>query len=134
MQTIRTCFIIDDDPADRDILLDTLKDINPAIQAYTASDGEYALTMLHSWQPEKPDLIFIDLNMPRMGGKSLIQHIKKHAEFSSIPVAVYTTSSRQEERDELLKMGVDWFITKPNTLAELKITISLVLTEDVPLS
>jgi CheY-like chemotaxis protein len=90
--------------------------------------------MLHAWQPEKPDLIFVDLNMPRMGGKTLIQQIKKHEQFKTIPVAVYTTSSRKEERDELLKMGVDWFITKPNTLAELRVTISLVITEDVPLS
>ncbi len=71
-----------------------------------------------------PDFIFLDLNMPEMGGRDCLVELKQNKHTQSIPVIIYTTSSEQEDIIETKEMGALDFITKPSKVSELTELIS----------
>jgi CheY-like chemotaxis protein len=64
-------------------------------------------------------MIFLDLNMPMMNGKEFLQELKKTESFGQIPVIIYTTSSRPEDREQSLQLGASDFLVKPNNYRSL---------------
>jgi CheY-like chemotaxis protein len=119
--------IIDDDPDDIAFFCEALSEIDASIKCVTAYGGEQALEMLKASQAIAPDIIFMDLNMPRMNGKECLQCIKSDVSISDIPVVVYTTSKTQEDIDLTNKLGAVYFLTKPNKFDELKNAIEVIL-------
>lgn len=91
-----------------------------------ASDGQEALELLTS-KKTLPDIIFLDLNMPRMDGKQLLYELKHDAKFKNIPVFIYTTSSHSRDIEETIQSGAACFITKPSSIHELKEMLSIIL-------
>lgn len=120
MQPSKILLIVDDDPDDRNMLILQLKKIDHSIQFFTASDGEEALYTLQQEMIVIPDLIFLDINMPRMDGKEFLIEIKKTSDFKHIPVVIYSTSSNQRDIDDSFKLGAAFYIPKPNELSELR--------------
>jgi len=96
-----------------------LQGVNPWIDFVSAGDGYEALKLL-KMQTNKPDVIFLDLNMPRMGGKECLEALKKDMHLQDIPVIMYTTSSRSKDIEETMQKGAVCFITKPTNIKELK--------------
>ncbi len=80
------------------------------VRVFTASNGEEALEMART---ERPDLIFMDLHMPGMGGAACCEEIKADAELGSIPVVMVTSSGRDEDVELCRKAGCDDYVTKP---------------------
>ncbi len=83
-----------------------------------ALDGQEALNFLFHpltgiAKQNHPDLIVLDLKLPKVDGFQVIQQVKAHHLMRSIPLVVLTTSSRNEDRERTLALGVDLFITKP---------------------
>jgi CheY-like chemotaxis protein len=83
-------------------------------------DGEQALDFLHHRAEfagpaasPRPDLILLDLNMPKIDGRAVLQHIKCEPDLRSIPVVVLTTSSQEEDILRSYQLGVNSYITKP---------------------
>ncbi|MBC9934013.1 response regulator [Chitinophaga qingshengii] len=109
--------LIDDDIDDRMIFGDVLKELVPDIIYNEAINGEDALAQLESGLV--PDLIFLDLNMPRIDGKQFLAEIRQIAHLRHIPVIIYTTSSHESDKKETRALGASYFITKPNSLHEL---------------
>lgn len=109
--------LIDDDVDDRMIFGDVLKELVPDIIYNEAINGEDALAKLDN--DLIPDLIFLDLNMPRVDGKQLLAEMKKKEHLKHIPVIIYTTSSYEADKRETQELGAAYFITKPNSLHEL---------------
>lgn len=109
--------LIDDDIDDRMIFGDVLKELVPDIIYNEAINGEDALVRLESGLV--PDLIFLDLNMPRVDGKQFLAEIRQIAHLRHIPVIIYTTSSHESDKKETRALGASYFITKPNSLHEL---------------
>lgn len=125
-----TCFfLVDDDADDVTIFKEVLQDINPGIDFVSAGDGHEALTNL-KMQNNKPDVIFLDLNMPRMGGKECLVALKGDVQLQNIPVIMYTTSSQSKDIEETMQKGAVCFITKPTNLKELK-SILLCISQNV---
>ena len=121
-----TCFfLVDDDADDISIFKEVLQDINPGIDFMSAGDGHEALTAL-KMQHNNPDVIFLDLNMPRMGGKECLVALKKDARLKNIPVIMYTTSSQSKDIEETMLKGAVCFITKPTNLKELRSILSCI--------
>ncbi len=112
-------FLVDDDADDVSIFKEVLQGVNPLIDFVSAGDGYEALKLL-KMQTNKPDVIFLDLNMPRMGGKECLEALKKDMHLQDIPVIMYTTSSRSKDIEETMQKGAVCFITKPTNLKELK--------------
>jgi CheY-like chemotaxis protein len=116
-------FLVDDDIDDTSIFKEVLQDVNPSIDFVSAADGHEALTALKT-KNNLPDVIFLDLNMPRMSGKECLTAIKKDENLQHIPVIMYTTSSRSIDIEETMQKGAICFITKPTNLKELKTILS----------
>lgn len=123
--------IVDDDEDDIDFFFDAINGINPTYTCIAAGNGEIALHKLQNNSVEElPDFIFLDLNMPRMDGKTCLGELKKDHKLKDIPVIIYTTSDNQLDKDETLKLGAAHFLTKANTFnmlqANIKDTLMLV--------
>ncbi len=74
-----------------------------------------------------PDLIFLDINMPRMNGIQCLEEIKKHPEYKSISVAIYSTSGTEKDIEDTFVRGANVYIRKPGDFASLKKVLEEVL-------
>lgn len=121
-----TILMADDDPDDRLLTADALKEarlINDIrfvengveLLEYLRKQGKYAAPA----DAPRPGLILLDLNMPRMDGRSVLKEIKSDADLRSIPVVVLTTSKDDEDVYRSYDLGVNSYIVKPVTFEAL---------------
>lgn len=117
-----TILIADDDPEDRMLAEDALKESRLANDIRFVEDGEELLEYLHARgryaPPEhtpRPGIILLDLNMPRKDGREALKELKSDPELRRIPVVVLTTSKAEEDIYRTYDLGVNSFITKPVT-------------------
>ncbi len=116
----KTIFIVDDDPDDRQIILDSFLENTAPIDYVFIENGGQLMDTLHESDPEDlPALILLDLNMPGLPGLQALKEIKTHTSFRHIPTIVLTTSTLQKDRDLSYKFGANSFLQKPATYAEL---------------
>ncbi|HZH66553.1 MAG TPA: response regulator [Flavisolibacter sp.] len=123
----KSILFVDDDADDTFLFSEVVAEVDPALLFTSAANGEEALQKLTAREAPLPHLIFMDLNMPRMGGKECLLAIKEHEKLKNIPVIMYTTSSYAKDRDELMQMGATYYITKPSNYNELKETLTIVI-------
>jgi len=108
----------EDDPEDVDVFCEAVKAISPKIACIIAKNGLEALSILEN-SVVLPDIIFLDVNMPLLDGKECLKRLKSNKEMRNIPVVMYTTSTRQNDKVSLLELGASQYIVKPNTFQEL---------------
>lgn len=114
-----TVLLIDDDEDDRWLFAEALNRTAPHVRCYTAAGGKEALQELEDQKIPRPDVIFLDLNMPGMDGKKCLQLIKQDAELSLIPIIVYSTSNFHKDIEEARTLGATEFIIKPADYSQL---------------
>ena len=114
--------LADDDPDDRMLTKRALEKSRLANSVYAVADGEELLDYLRRRGPyaeaeraPRPDLILLDLNMPRMDGREALQAIKSDPDLRHIPVVVLTTSEAEQDVLDSYDLGVNAFVTKPVT-------------------
>ena len=98
MSKIDLLFLIDDDPDDQHVFAEALSEIDGSVSLLTASNGLEALETLRKGSSRLPDLIFLDLNMPKMNGKQFLKELKSEPNLQDIPVVIYTTSSAKTDK------------------------------------
>ena len=118
--------LIDDDLDDHEILIAALQEIDTSIVCHTALTGEEGLHKLDS-QSFRPDLIFLDLNMPGMNGFDVLKQIKKSMRLKNIPVVIFSTSNNPKDAKETESLGAVTFITKPSHYSDLRDMLKSVL-------
>jgi CheY-like chemotaxis protein len=121
--------IVDDDEDDRKLFIESAKEINASITFFTASDGQEALRILKDEHYKLPDYIFLDLRMPRIGGRKCLEEIGKDKRLKDIPVFIYTTSTDVKDSMELKDMGAVHFISKPADPTDIYYILSVLLDE-----
>ena len=121
-----TCFIIDDDIDDREMFEIAVQGLEKTIEVHAATDCSEALRMLRTEDRFVPDFIFLDLNMPGLGGKECLPEIKKIPRLSHVPVIIYSTSSTQNDRRETLSLGAADYIIKEPSIAQLRSSLTRV--------
>jgi len=114
--------LVEDDPADAELTQWSMKESKIATNLHVVQDGLEALAFLrregkYAYAP-RPDLILLDLNMPRMDGRTFLAEIKADEDLKSISVVVLTTSEAEEDVAKSYHLGANSYITKPVTLAE----------------
>lgn len=119
--------LIDDDSDDRELFFETLASIDPVSVCHPLPDGEEALSKLASNEIEKPDMIFLDINLPVMSGWQILTELKKTESYQQIPVIIYSTSSNPRDREIAKQLGALCFITKPSNHRMLKAILEIVV-------
>jgi CheY-like chemotaxis protein len=130
MNDIKKILLVDDDQEDQEIFEVVLSEIDDMVNFICAGTAEAALNTLKN-SAEKPDYIFLDLNLPLMNGFECLDVIKSNDRLQNIPVVIYSTSSRDTDIEKAKALGAAEYITKPNTFSELKIRLQTVLSEDL---
>ena len=115
--------LVEDSPGDVRLTQEAFREANIAIQLHVAPDGVEAMQFLrqqsrHAQSP-RPDLILLDLNLPRMDGREVLATIKADEGLKSIPTVILTTSEAEADICRSYDLGVNWFLTKPATLESL---------------
>jgi two-component system response regulator len=114
--------LVEDDPADVDLLRETMAEWRIVANLHTVEDGMDALAFLRREGPyaevPRPELIFLDLNLPGVDGREVLAEIKTDHDLKQIPVVVFTTSQEEKDIDRCYLLGANCFITKPVGLAE----------------
>jgi CheY-like chemotaxis protein len=120
-----TILIADDDPEDRMLAEEALRESRLVNDIRFVDDGEDLLDYLHNRgkyagaDNPLPDMILLDLNMPRMDGREALKVIKSDPNLRRIPVIVLTTSKAEEDIYRTYDLGVNSFIIKPVTFDSL---------------
>lgn len=115
-----TFLLVDDDPDDSMLFREVVTGLNKEIHLTSATNGKEALDILRHEDIDLPQVIFLDLNMPKMDGKECLKEIKQDSKLQHIPVIMYTTSSQSRDIEETMMLGAVCFITKPSSIKELK--------------
>jgi CheY-like chemotaxis protein len=118
MKNLKIC-LVDDDQDDREIFQEAFNELNSGNDLNTFSSGLEVIDYLNSAETA-PDLIFLDLNMPFMGGLETLREIRKDDRFKTLSVAIYSTSSTDKDIEETLAAGANIYITKPASFSTLK--------------
>lgn len=105
--------LVEDEPADANLVRSALKTNKVFCNLHHEMDGVDALAFLRRQDAPRPDLILLDLNMPRMNGREFLAEIKKDPELSGTPVVVLTTSDVERDVVASYKLGAAGYITKP---------------------
>lgn len=118
---------VEDDQDDIELMEQAFHDNGIRIQLVSVKQGDQVLPYLES-SIDLPDVILLDLNLPKMHGREILKLIKSRADWKEIPVIILTTSSSMEDLDYCLRLGADKYITKPATVDGFKNTVTSIVT------
>ncbi|NYS60033.1 response regulator [Vreelandella salicampi] len=122
MESDFTVLLVEDEPADVHLTRMAFKQSRLLVNVYDVGDGVEALAFLRRegkyHDAPWPDIILLDLNMPRMDGKTLLDHLKRDETLKRIPVIVLTTSEAETDVMDSYNLGCAGFVTKPVDLTQ----------------
>ncbi len=125
MADIAVTLLVEDNPADQQLTIRAFKKGKVNTNLQIANDGQEAMDYLNrvgKYADKKeypwPDLILLDINMPRKDGKQVLREIKENKEFKTIPIVMLTTSDQEKDILEAYELGVNSYISKPVRINE----------------
>lgn len=114
--------LVEDDPGDVELIKEGLNGAKIFINLHVVDDGVKAIKYLKREGPygnaSRPDLIILDLNLPKKDGKDVILEVRNDERLKSIPIVVFTTSASEEDFSRCYELGANCCITKPIGLDE----------------
>jgi two-component system, chemotaxis family, response regulator Rcp1 len=114
--------LIEDGPGDVRLMQEALRDTHPSVQLHVAKDGVEAMAFLRRGASRahapRPDLILLDLNLPKMDGRDVLAYIKEDVRLRTIPVIVLTISDAPEDVEKCYRLQANCYLTKPSQLDE----------------
>ncbi len=115
-----TLLMIDDNPADCQLVREMFLENDADIEFHSVPDGPTAFDFLSRTRryaaAPRPDIIVVDLNLPVLGGKKILNLIKTNAEWKSIPVVVLSSSSDPRDIRECSDLGAERYFVKPSSV------------------
>ncbi|MFA6470393.1 MAG: response regulator [Candidatus Latescibacterota bacterium] len=109
--------LVEDNPADVRLTQEALEESKLYCKLYTVYDGEAAMEFLYKegkyGDATRPDLIILDLNLPKKDGREVLKEIKEDEKLKSIPVVVLTMSKSEEDAWKAYDLHANCYITKP---------------------
>ncbi|MFB9110327.1 response regulator [Flavobacterium gyeonganense] len=107
--------LAEDDNDDQELFMDAVDATNVPAEIITVGNGEELVNTLKDDSETKPDIIFIDINMPVKGGKEALAEIKNDKELKDIPAVMLSTSNSPKDIEDTLNKGADLYIQKPSS-------------------
>ncbi len=109
--------LVEDSPGDVRLTQEAFRDANPSIHLNVAADGAEAMAFLRHEPPHahapRPDLILLDLNLPKMDGREVLVHIKEDDSLRTIPTVILTTSDAESDIVKSYQLKANCYLTKP---------------------
>lgn len=109
----RPILLVEDDIVDHMLVRRALTELNVQNRLEIATSGEFALSYLREGGGERPGIIILDLNMPRMSGIELMKVLKADEDMQAIPVIILTTSREEQDKLQAFKLGAAGYMVKP---------------------
>ena len=120
--------LADDDEDDRLFFTDAFDELKITTRVKTFNDGVYLMDYLNTEAATLPNVLFLDLNMPRKSGMECLKEIKQNTKFKDIAIAIYSTSASEEDIEKTFVLGANIYIKKPSDFKTLKKVLSEVVT------
>lgn len=124
--------LVEDNSSDAYLLKALLTEKQNAPEVHWVTDGHQALSYITQNSKmagtQQPDLILLDLGLPRISGYDVIKDLKHKPSFASIPIVVLTTSRNPMDKEQCLALGADAFLSKPHNLREYEVLIDELMT------
>jgi len=124
-------YLAEDDDDDRVLFLDALRELHPEITVKVSEDGQQLLNNLQKTVLDKPEIIFLDINMPCKNGFECLKEIRSCSCFDTVKVIMFSTSSSSLHVELSYKLGADFYAVKPGPFQELKELLQDILTLDL---
>jgi chemotaxis family two-component system response regulator Rcp1 len=109
--------LVEDSPGDVRLMQEAFRTANPSIHLHVASDGMEAMAyLMHQGihvNARRPDLILLDLNLPKMDGREVLAHIKTDDTLKTIPTIILTTSDAQADVTKSYQLQANCYLSKP---------------------
>lgn len=121
-------FLADDDKADCLLFKEALEELPVSVRLTIVPNGEQLIEELASKGNKLPDVLFLDLNMPRKNGFASLGEIKRNPRLQELPVVIFTTSSELESVKKVFRDAAHYYICKPVDFSQLKKVIYEALT------
>lgn len=123
--------LVEDNAADILLLEEALADIAVKINLHVVNNGEEAISYLQQVEPFKaairPDLILLDLNLPKKNGFEVLEEIKQDSKLQQIPVVILSTSQAPEDVSRSYQLHANCYISKPSDLGRFMAVINSIL-------
>jgi two-component system, chemotaxis family, response regulator Rcp1 len=115
--------LCEDSPGDVRLTREAFREANKTVNLHIVTDGVEAIAYLKSEHDShvscpRPDLILLDLNMPRMGGREVLAYLKTHERLKTIPVLILTTSVSEADITNCYQLAANCYLNKPVELEE----------------
>ncbi len=120
--------LADDDEDDRLFFTDAFEELKINTKVQTYKDGVELMNYLNQDDAILPQVLFLDLNMPKKNGIECLHEIKQNDKFKDLAIAIYSTSSSEEDIENTFVSGANIYIKKPNDFNTLKKVLSDVVT------
>jgi CheY-like chemotaxis protein len=121
--TPKDVLVVDDNAADTQLLEAVFRDLALKHRLHIVTNGEQALSFVHRQgsyaAAPRPDVVLLDLNLPRLSGRDVLQHLKQHATLRTIPVMVFSSSAAESDVLDSYALGANAYLVKPFQLDEL---------------
>ena len=122
MNSRRELLIVDDNPADVELAREALEQCAPGCQITSVGDGVEALAFLNRRDKYvnavRPDLVILDLNLPKRGGLDVLAAMKAGPSLRRIPVIIFSTSQLSQDVARSYELGANCYMCKPGNLTE----------------
>ena len=117
LKSVKKFLLVEDNPIDIQRTQEAFRDINKAVELNVASDGLEAMAYLHQEgvhaDAPRPDMILMELNLPKMDGRELLAHIKKDEGLKMIPTIILTTSEAEADIVKSYQLQANSYFSKP---------------------
>lgn len=120
--------LADDDEDDRFLFLEAFDELKIKTKVDTFNDGVFLMDYLNKDDAVIPQILFLDLNMPRKTGIECLKEIRNQSRFKDLAIAIYSTSSSEEDIEDTFVCGANVYIKKPSDFKSLKKILSNVVT------
>lgn len=126
----RCIYLADDDDDDRTMFVEALLEIDNTVMLRQAGDGQQLMDILNTQPNPLPEVVFLDINMPKLDGFECLEEIKKDKNLKKLSIIMLSTCSDPASINKAFNLGATFYIVKPNTFDGLKSLIKNVLQKD----
>ena len=113
--------LVEDNPADAGLVREALEEHGVEGELVVLTDGESAIRFIRALDAQSiacPDLVIIDLNLPKRPGRDVLECVRQSVWCGHVPVVILSSSDAKEDRAETLRLGASRYIRKPSRLEE----------------